>query len=174
MKVYISTSLYISLKERVLIVSSVQMLTCRRFLLYFVPTLTYSRLVNLYLITDTKSRELNRRKKVLFFTRTKVDRIRGCVDKVWYERTSEFVDEHDKPPRRVATHWAAWTRKTGLWGEKRRRDAASSLGLWARAFAGCVTAPAQLRLLRVRWVKSRQNRGAIHGSVITLDSWGVD
>lgn len=64
-----------------MIVSSVQMLTCRRFLLYFVPTLTYSRLVNLYLITDTKSREFNRRKKVLFSTRTKVGRIRG-VDKV--------------------------------------------------------------------------------------------
>lgn len=77
---YFYFALYII--KRVLIVSLVQMLTCRRFLLYFVPTSTYSRLVNLYLIADTKSRELNRRKKVLFFTRTKVGRIRGCVDKV--------------------------------------------------------------------------------------------
>lgn len=82
-------------------------------------------------------------------------------------------EKRDEPWRRVTTHWAAWTRKTGL-REERRRDAAPRL----RRFRGRAPPPAVsrrllgFRLLRVRWVKSRGNGrvGArIRGKVVTFD-----
>lgn len=88
-------------------------------------------------------------------------------------RDERVNEKRDEPWRRVTTHWAAWTRKTGL-REERRRDAAPRL----RRFRGRAPPPAVsrrllgFRLLRVRWVKSRGNGrvGArIRGKVVTFD-----
>lgn len=88
-------------------------------------------------------------------------------------RDERVNEKRDEPWRRVTTHWAAWTRKTGL-REERRRDAAPRL----RRFRGRAPPPAVsrrllgFRLLRVRWVKSRGNGrvGArIRGKVVMFD-----
>ena len=65
--------------------------------------------------------------------------LRRLYERLYHERIVRLGREentsmeHDERSRRAATHWAAWTRKTGLSGEKRRRDATSWSALRGRA-----------------------------------------